>query len=56
MLKNAKESLKILHPLPRVNEISKELDETHYAAYFEQAKYGVVVRKAIIGLVMGVYK
>ncbi len=55
MLTHAKDNLKVLHPLPRVNEISKELDSTKYAAYFEQAKYGVVVRKALIGLVMGVY-
>ncbi|MBI5392995.1 aspartate carbamoyltransferase [Candidatus Woesearchaeota archaeon] len=56
MLHDAKPTLKILHPLPRVNEISRELDDTPYAAYFEQAKYGVVVRKAIIGLLAGVYK
>lgn len=51
-----KEGMKILHPLPRVDELSEDLDETPYAAYFEQAQNGVVVRQAIIGLVTGVLK
>jgi len=46
-------SLKIMHPLPRVGEISPELDETDHAIYFEQAGNGVTVRKALLALVLG---
>ena len=38
----------ILHPLPRVNEISTDIDDDPRAAYFKQAKYGVYVRMALI--------
>ena len=38
----------VLHPLPRVNEISVEVDEDPRAAYFKQAQYGVYVRMALI--------
>ncbi len=44
----AKEDLIVLHPLPRVNEISVEVDEDPRAAYFKQAQYGVYVRMALI--------
>ena len=44
----AKENMLILHPLPRVNEISVEVDEDPRAVYFKQAKYGVYVRMALI--------
>ena len=44
----AKEDCLILHPLPRVNEISVEVDEDPRAAYFKQAQYGVYVRMALI--------
>ncbi len=47
-LKNAKEDLSILHPLPRVNEISVEVDEDPRAKYFEQAKNGKYIRMALI--------
>ena len=47
-LENAKESLTILHPLPRVNEISVEVDNDPRAAYFRQGQYGVYVRMALI--------
>lgn len=50
---NAKSNLKIMHPLPRVNEIKKEVDDTKYAYYFEQAGNGVVVRQAILSLLLG---
>jgi len=53
-LKNAKDSLIILHPLPRVDEISLEVDETKHAKYFEQVSYGVPVRMAILGLIFGI--
>lgn len=44
----AKEDMLVLHPLPRVNEISVEVDEDPRAAYFRQVKYGVYVRMALI--------
>ena len=44
----AKEDMLVLHPLPRVNEISVEIDNDPRAAYFRQAKYGVYVRMALI--------
>lgn len=47
-LESAKEDLAILHPLPRVNEISNEVDSDPRAAYFKQAKYGMYARMALI--------
>lgn len=47
-LETAKEDMLILHPLPRVNEISVEVDEDPRAVYFRQAQYGVYVRMALI--------
>lgn len=47
-LKGAKPDLMILHPLPRVNEISTDIDDDPRATYFKQAKYGVYVRMALI--------
>ena len=47
-LKNAKSSLRILHPLPRVNEIDKEIDSDPRAAYFRQVRYGKFIRMALI--------
>ena len=44
----AKDDCLILHPLPRVNEISVEVDDDPRAAYFKQAQYGVYVRMALI--------
>ncbi len=44
----AKEDMLVLHPLPRVNEISVEVDDDPRAAYFQQAQYGVYVRMALI--------
>ena len=44
----AKEDMLVLHPLPRVNEISVEVDDDPRAAYFRQAQYGVYVRMALI--------
>ena len=48
MLKNTKENMRILHPLPRVNEIHPDVDANHKAYYFEQARNGVFTREAII--------
>ncbi len=47
-LSNAKEDMYILHPLPRVNEISVDVDNDPRAAYFRQARYGVYARMALI--------
>ena len=53
-LKNAKNDLCIMHPLPRVNEISTEVDEDPRAVYFKQAQYGVYVRMALILTLLGI--
>lgn len=50
----AKEDMLVLHPLPRVNEISVELDDDPRAAYFKQAQYGVYVRMALILTLLGI--
>jgi len=55
-LKGCREDLKILHPLPRVDELSVEVDDTPYAIYFEQAANGIPVRMALICLTMGAIK
>ena len=52
LLEYAREGLIILHPLPRVDEISYDVDETRHAYYFKQARYGVPVRMALLKLVM----
>ena len=54
MLDDSKENLRILHPLPRVNEIAYDVDENPKAYYFEQAKNGVYARQAIICDVLGI--
>lgn len=48
-----KETLKILHPLPRVEEMDESLDDTPYAVYFQQAHSGIPVREAILASVLG---
>jgi len=53
LLRNAKAKLKIMHPLPRVNEISTDVDETKHAAYFRQAFNGVPVRMALLEKLIG---
>ena len=55
-MKLAKEDMYILHPLPRVNEISVEVDKDPRAAYFKQAQYGVYVRMALIMTLLEVEK
>ena len=52
ILKDAKDDLIIMHPLPRVDEIDPAVDKTKYAKYFDQAFYGVPVRMAILTEVM----
>jgi len=56
VLKKAREDLIVLHPLPRIDEISVEVDSTPFAKYFEQARNGVVVRMALLALVLGAIK
>ncbi len=53
MLENAKETMKVMHPLPRVNEINVDVDENPKAYYFQQAKNGVYVRQALIAAILG---
>jgi len=52
-LKEAKPSLKVLHPLPRVDELAAELDATTYANYFVQAAAGLPLRTVLMSLVLG---
>ncbi|MHA1834066.1 MAG: aspartate carbamoyltransferase [Candidatus Baldrarchaeia archaeon] len=52
-LKEAKEDLVILHPLPRVEEIDFAVDQTPYARYFKQTYYGLLLRMALLALVLG---
>ena len=54
MLEKSKENLKVLHPLPRVNEISQDVDANPKAYYFEQAKNGMYTRQAIICDLIGI--
>ena len=54
MLENSKPNLRILHPLPRVNEIAYDVDDNPKAYYFEQAKNGLYARQAIICKVLGI--
>ena len=54
LLKNAKKDLVIMHPLPRIDEISGEVDETPHAKYFRQVWNGVVMRMALLSLIFGV--
>jgi aspartate carbamoyltransferase catalytic subunit len=51
-----REKMIILHPLPRVNEISVDIDSDERAAYFKQAKFGMYVRMALLASVLGVDK
>jgi aspartate carbamoyltransferase catalytic subunit len=53
MLSDTKPEMRILHPLPRVNEISTDVDGNTKAYYFEQALNGVYTRQAIICLLLG---
>ncbi|MCF7792403.1 MAG: aspartate carbamoyltransferase [Candidatus Cloacimonetes bacterium] len=53
MLSDVKENFKVMHPLPRVDEINKDVDNTKFAYYFPQAKNGVFTRQAIISMLLG---
>ena len=52
MLAKAQANLRILHPLPRVDEIHPDVDATPFAYYFQQAANGVYARQAILSLVL----
>lgn len=53
MLDNTKDNMKILHPLPRVNEIAYDVDDNPKAYYFQQTENGVYIRMAIISYLLG---
>lgn len=53
MLKNTKDNMRILHPLPRVNEINEDVDDNTKAYYFTQALNGVYTRMAIMSKILG---
>ena len=54
LLRGAPAHLRIMHPLPRVNEINPDVDDTPHAGYFEQVGIGITVRQAILLDVLGV--
>ena len=54
MIKDARKNLRILHPLPRVNEITTDVDSNPKAYYFSQALNGVYVRQALLSTILGV--
>src|SRR5690554_5599646 len=54
MLKNSRDNLKVLHPLPRVKEINQDMDDNPNAYYFEQARNGIYTRQAVICDLLGV--
>ena len=54
MLKDSRENLRILHPLPRVNEIAIDVDDNPKAYYFQQARNGLFTRQAIICEVLNI--
>jgi aspartate carbamoyltransferase catalytic subunit len=53
MLKNVKSNMKVMHPLPRVDEICTDVDDSEHAYYFQQARNGVFMRQAIITILLG---
>ena len=56
ILSKVKKTFKIMHPLPRVNEIDPSLDETPHALYFDQLSNGIPIREALISILTGVKK
>lgn len=56
MLSGVKDTMKIMHPLPRVTEIAQDVDDTPYAYYFQQAKNGLLVRETLLALILGAIK
>ncbi|MCX6706693.1 MAG: aspartate carbamoyltransferase [Candidatus Woesearchaeota archaeon] len=56
MLNKVKKNMRIMHPLPRVNEITLSVDSTPHAYYFQQSANGIPVRQAVLSLVLGALK
>jgi aspartate carbamoyltransferase catalytic subunit len=54
LLGGVKRNMIILHPLPRVDEIAREVDTTPYAAYFRSVRYGLFIRMALLSLILDV--
>ncbi|WP_370527886.1 aspartate carbamoyltransferase, partial [uncultured Muribaculum sp.] len=54
MLENSRDNLRVLHPLPRVNEIDQDVDDSPKAYYFQQAQNGLYARQAIICRALGI--
>lgn len=54
MLKNSKPNMKVLHPLPRITEISQDVDDNPKAYFFQQAKNGLYARQAILCRALGI--
>jgi len=52
VLEGVRDNLIIMHPLPRVDEIAQEVDQTKYAKYFKQAFYGIPVRMALLAILL----
>lgn len=53
MLEGSKKNLRVLHPLPRVNEITEDVDSNPKAYYFQQAQNGVYIRQALLATILG---
>jgi carbamoyl-phosphate synthase/aspartate carbamoyltransferase/dihydroorotase len=53
IMERAKDQMIVMHPLPRVGEISMEFDDDPRAAYFRQMEYGLYVRMALLAMVLG---
>ena len=53
IMKAAKKDMAVMHPLPRVGEISPDFDDDPRAAYFRQMEYGLYVRMALLAMVLG---
>jgi aspartate carbamoyltransferase catalytic subunit len=56
MLKAAKATMKVMHPLPRVTEIAPDVDGTSHAYYFQQASNGLFVRETLLAMILGAVK
>ena len=52
MVRKMKDDAIILHPLPRIDEISSDVDNTNQAKYFEQAEYGKYTRAALLSMIL----
>jgi len=53
LLSSGRDDLAVMHPLPRVNELGVDVDDTRHAVYFQQAHNGVVVRQALLAMTLG---